>query len=129
MALDLLTELRIGEVSTVDHPATELDGWMVAKAAKNPTALMGEFRKVFKEIASADMTDDEKIDATRKAIKLAPAAIRDQLTCEAIAAQAVVEKSGGATISRAPKEEPVETMGLLSWRVGGAVHPALRTAT
>jgi hypothetical protein len=36
--MQMLTNLKILEVSGVDQPASELDGWMIQKAAQNKAA-------------------------------------------------------------------------------------------
>jgi hypothetical protein len=108
----LLQNLKILEMSGVDDPAHELPGWMVAKGARqNPDALVREFKKLAAEIASADdMTDDQKVAAMRKALRLAPASVRDALTMDALVKRWLIEKAreNGHTIEDDPAPEPAE---------------------
>lgn len=141
--MNLLQNLRIEEMSAVDAPAHELPGWMVAKAAKSPDALLHEFKKLAAEINTAALSDDEKVAAMRKALRLAPASVREALEAEAVVMKFLEErarenghsipepagKSTGSLFGRfvpgghAP--HPAQTVtekrdGLLTWRHGGA---------
>jgi hypothetical protein len=110
----LLQNLKILEMSGVDDPAHELPGWMVAKGAQpNPDALVREFKKLAAEIASADdLTDDEKVAAMRKALRLAPASVRAELEMEGLVRKWLVQRAreNGHTIEDEddPAPEPAE---------------------
>src|SRR5919198_4112051 len=120
----LLQQLTLSEVSGVDDPAHELPGWLVAKARGNEDAVIKEFRALVDEIASSDLTDDEKIEAVKKALRMAPAFVRDAMEMDALVHKWLVQKAreNGHVIE--DDEMPVAAApatkstggGLLPWR-------------
>lgn len=90
--MNLLQNLRIEEVSVVDSPANDLPGFMLLKA-KSPDALVREFKKLAAEISTAALSDVEKVAAMRKALRLAPADVREALEMEALVTKFLEERA------------------------------------
>jgi ABC-type nitrate/sulfonate/bicarbonate transport system substrate-binding protein len=139
----LLTNLRLSECSVVDAPANELEGWLLMKSAKGIEKEQRAFAKLLADIRdTADWTDEQKIEAARKAVDACPPQIVGPVLEEAALAAAIRKQYGldkrddvrhpenGRFIPRAEavQPKPAEKSSLIPWRLGGAVHPALRNA-
>jgi hypothetical protein len=73
----LITSLQLAEVSAVDHPATELEGWLLMKSAKGLAKAQREFAALLKEIREADESPAWKAAAITKAVEALPRSVTE----------------------------------------------------
>jgi uncharacterized membrane protein len=128
----LLTALQMAEVSVVDRPATELDGFMLIKSAKGIAKERRAFMQLLRDIRKADWSDEQKIEAARKAVDAAPTILAEPVLEEMALEQSIIEQYGlakdrhdargddGSRLARKPEGPAAEAGGSLPWRHGGA---------
>src|SRR5689334_25241598 len=97
MSIELLTRLRLSEVSGVDEGAHTLDGWMVAKRRGDYAEARGEFAALLNDLAARADIDPEPIIA--EAMKALPCAVTEPVIQERTMAQAIRKQYG---LTKAP---------------------------